>query len=311
MISTVFFGTDKTAAHILQGIQGEGFEVVLAVTRPPSKSGRGRVFKKTSVHKLCEFEGIKCLQPRKPEKEEIAYYIEMSRAQIAIIASYGLFIPSELISICKIPFVNYHPSMIPLYRGAAPAARAIMNGESQTGVTLMEVTEEMDAGDIIAQEKDVIYEHEDCGELEARLADLGIRLIRETIPSFLEGSVGKKPQDSSYATYALPIRKEELEIDWSGNAAEIRNKIRGLSPKYGAYTIFRGKRLKIWKALATEEAMGSKPGELSLKGKEGIIARASSGGIELLEVQPEGKARMNTAAFRSGYRPQSGELFGA
>jgi methionyl-tRNA formyltransferase len=231
----------------------------------------------------------------------------MSPDVIALVA-FGQILSKELLDLPRLGAINLHASLLPKYRGVAPINWAIVNGETETGVTTMYMAEKVDAGEIILTRKTPIHEHETAGELYVRLAEIGAELLAETMGLVARGEAPRVPQESSGASYARKLRKRDGEIDWSEAAPGIANRIRGMTPWPGAFTWYRGKSLKILEARAcSEPTRAGEPGEiLTIDEDRGIEVAAGTGSVLLLCLKPEGRRQMDAASFARGYRPRPG-----
>lgn len=304
----------------LERLHREGYPLLSVVSQPPKPAGRGMQLHKTPVHAVAESLGLPVLTPLRARDPEFIEQIRALAPDLIVLAAYGKILPPSLLAIAPLGNWNLHASLLPRYRGAAPIQYALLNGDRETGVTLMEMVAEMDAGDIYLQVVEPISPEDDAGTLEARLAQRAADLLMEGLQRLQAGTLTRTPQNHAEATYAPLIHKEDAHIRWAEPAERCWNRIRAFSPRPGAYTFWRGKLLKIWKAevaLAAEGDTGSPhPGDGSAAGGEGIIlstdpdnflVACGQGALRLLQVQPENRTRMEIRAFVNGYRPQVGE----
>ncbi len=294
----VFVGTSEFALLPLEAVS-RAAEVPLVVTQPDRPRGRGRKLLPTPV-KLKALElGIDVVSPERIKDAEDA--IRNADPDVLVVVSYGQIIPRSILDIPGVGALNIHPSLLPKYRGAAPIQRAIMNGEKTTGVTIMWMNERLDAGDIFFQKEVEIGEDETYGELHDRLSELSAEMIVDALKRIEKGDVVRIPQNEEEATYAKPIAKEETFIDWKEGAERICNKIRALSPKPGAVAVISGSRFKIYRAKPCEGE--GEPGEILEKDvRKGVLKIAcGDGAVFVLEIQPEGKKKMDIASFLRGY----------
>lgn len=288
---------------------------------------------KTPVHELAETLGLTVLTPQRARDPEFIEQIRALAPDLLVLASYGKILPQSLLEIAPLGNWNLHASLLPKYRSASPIQYAILNGESETGVSLMEMVREMDAGDVYLQVREPILPDDDYGSLETRLAQRAADLLMEGLERLQSGTLTRTPQNHAEATYAPLITKEDCHIRWNEPAKRCRNRIRAFSPKPGAYAYWRGKMLKIWKAEEVDDyalTPSSSPtpwergsdsplahgvGEGGVGGEGAILSTApdhflvacGEGALRLLEVQPESRPRMDIRAFVNGYRPQVGE----
>lgn len=265
---------------------------------------------KTPVHALADSLQLLVLTPARARDPQFLDQVRALQPDLIVLAAYGKILPSGLLQIAPLGNWNLHPSLLPRYRGASPIQYALLNGEHETGVTLMEMTDEMDAGDIYLQVVEPIYLDEDAGHLEARLAQRAGDLLMEGLSRLSAGTLSRTPQDHSQATYTRLIEKEDAHIRWDETAERCANRIRAFSPKPGAYTTFRGKRLKLWRATPMPFAHTQPPGTILQIQPNALLVACGHDALALSEVQPESRARMPIEAFVNGYRPQVGELLG-
>lgn len=291
----------------LQRLVQAGEQVLLVVSQPPKPAGRGMRFTKTPVHDYAESIGLSVLTPARARDPEFVEQIRALAPDLIVLASYGKILPQSLLEIAPLGNWNLHASLLPRYRGAAPIQYALLNGEQETGVTLMEMVAEMDAGDIYLQVVEPILPEDDSGTLSKRLAQRAGELLMEGLARLRTGTLTRTPQDATLATYAPLIRKADTQIHWEEPAQRCHNRVRAFSPKPGAFTHFRGKMLKVWRTAVVEEPHDTEPGTILQAGAEGILVACGQGSLRLLEVQPESRARMEIRAFLNGYRPQVGE----
>jgi methionyl-tRNA formyltransferase len=308
-LDLVFCGTPAFAVPTLEKIAAAGHKVHLVVTQPDRPKGRGLELIASPVKQSALRSGLPILQPEKIKtNEDFRAQLTSIRPDAIIVVGYGRIIPQWMIDLPRFGNINLHASLLPKYRGAAPIQWAIAQGEKITGVTTMRIDAGLDTGDILLQ-NELPIEFEDTAEtLGPRLAAVGADLIVETLRSLQEGSVHSRPQDNAHATLAPILKKEDGIVDFSRPATEIFNHIRGFQPWPGVYTKFRGKSLRIWKALPAAEA--SAPAQLRLLGNRVIVGCGENTSLKLLEVQLEGKKRTSARDFLHGYRPAEGEQLG-
>lgn len=303
-MNVIFFGTPKFAVVSLNKLVNSPHKVLAVVTQPDKPKGRGQKLIPSPVKLVASENNIEILQPQK--LTDIKEELERLNADVFVVVAYGKLLPSWILNMAPYKCVNIHPSLLPRYRGAAPIERAIMNGDPKTGVTTMQLSEGMDDGPIYLQEEIEIGENENAGSLKKRLSALSADLLFRTLEGLAAGYVEPVEQDHSRATVIEKLTKEEEKIDWNDTALNIHNKIRALSTKPGAYTFFRGKRIKIFGTTYNQETKGM-PGEIASVQKDTFEVAASDGGINILTVQPEGKNPMTASEFIRGYKPQPGE----
>jgi methionyl-tRNA formyltransferase len=304
----LFFGSGAFAVPALKRLHAADYPLLGVVSQPPKPAGRGMHLTKTPVHQVAESLGLPVWTPERCRNPAFIEQVRTLAPDLIVLAAYGKILPAELLQIAPLGNWNLHPSLLPKYRGAAPIQHAILNGETETGVTLMEMTPEMDAGDIYLQVVEPIDPAEDAGMVEQRLAERAASLLLEGLERLRQGTLTRTPQDHSQATYAPLIRKEDTFIRWEEPAEQCHNRVRAFSPKPGACTYWRGKLLKIWRTepIPSPEVPGE-PGVLLQVHADGLVVACGRGALRILELQPENRARMSAKAFINGYRPQPGE----
>jgi len=300
---TIFMGTSRFAVPALEKLV-ECFSVAAVVTRKDKPGGRGKKTVVSPVKQRAVELGLPVLQPEKLDRQTITRLSRLD-PDLIVTAAYGLILPEELLKTPRWGCLNIHPSLLPRYRGAAPIQRALMRGEKVTGVSIYLMDEGMDTGPLLKQKRMFIKEEEDAGGLSERLALEGASLLIEVIPIWIKGQLSPRPQQGK-PIYAPPISREEERIDWQRQADQIQNQIRGLSPAPGAYTYWKGKRLKIWQAKAL-------PGE----GDPGMVISVSpfrvatgKGLLEVKKLQLEGKRAITSEEFCRGYRVELEDYVG-
>jgi len=301
MARVVFFGTPSFGVPILRALI-QHHEVPAVVTQPDRPAGRGRKLQSPPVKELAEKEGIRVLQPAnlRRDQETIATLQKLG-ADIFVIAAYGQILRPNVLHIPPYGCIGVHASLLPKLRGAAPITAAILQGEKETGITLMLTDEGMDTGPIIAQRKIQIAPDETTETLSAKLAQLGAELLIETLPAWLAGQIEPIPQDESQATYAPRIKKEDGRILWHHSATEIDRQIRAFTPWPGTYCYWQGKPLKILKARPLQAESPAPPG--TVIEHKGEIAVTTGEGLLILErVQLAGKRAMEIQDFIRGQR---------
>lgn len=298
---SLFFGTPDFAVPIAQATS-EVTELVAVVTQPDRPKGRGRAPAPPPVKLWAEERGIPVYQPLKLRDGTLAEALSVYRPEVAVVAAYGRILPKDLLELPRRGCLNVHASILPKYRGAAPIQWAIAEGERETGVTLMQMDEGLDTGDVLAIETIPIENTDTAGSLHDKLSDLGAKLIRDKLPAFLRGELQPQKQDDSRATLAPILKKEDGRIDFSLPAEKLDQRIRGFSPWPGAFTYLRpGEEglLKIRRARPHPIAIESTPGKVvSLKPL--LVAAGEGSALEILEAQPEGRRSMDADALRAG-----------
>jgi len=304
-----FFGTPDIASHVLQRLCRE-HEVVFLVAPEDKRCGRNLKVQHCASKELAACEDIPVLQPKTLKDPEFLEEIKTYKADIFVVVAYGKLIPRSIFALPEFGTINLHPSLLPQYRGAAPVEWALINGESETGVTVQMINEELDAGDIVLQEKILLDDTINSAELYELVMPIGEELVLKSIEILSRGRDMLIPQDHSMATHCAKIDRETARIVWNKSSLEIHNLVRGLNPKPAAWTTFRQMNIKIWKTLPfNDEAITLQPGELLKYHKKRLLAGTGSGIIEILEIQPENKKRMDALAFINGYRLAEKETF--
>lgn len=300
----VFMGTASFSKEVLQRLIDEGYPVVAVVTQPDRKVGRKKEIKMPEVKELALVHNIKVLQPHsiKEEYEEIVAL----QADLIITAAYGQIIPEVILQSAKIAAINVHASLLPQYRGGAPVHQAIIDGQKQTGVTIMYMVKKMDAGNIISQATIDILDSDTTGELYDKLAVLGADLLVKTLPSIIEGSNASIVQDETKVSYAPVITREKEKIDFSKNVEAVYNQVRGLCPWPGGYTMYLGKTVKIWAGKihhcqnASKHHAHQEAGTIVKLFEDAIGVKTGDGIYLITELQLEGKKRMLVKEYLHG-----------
>ncbi len=306
----VFMGTPDFAAGILEAVVLAGHEVVLAVSQPDKPKGRGKALQFPTVKEYAISQGIEVYQPRKVREAECVEFIRERQPEIIVVAAFGQILPKELLDLPKYGCINVHASLLPKYRGAAPIQWAVINGDKVSGVTIMRMDVGLDTGDIIETAETEISPEETGGSLFDKLEKLGAKLLVETMEKIENGTARYTKQEESQASHVGMIDKSMGDIDWKKSAVEIENLIRGLNPWPSAYTRLNGKTLKIWKALPEPGGEPQKAGCVYLVNKKELKIHTGDGVLSLLEVQLEGKKRMDIPSFLRGYEVLSNAKLG-
>ncbi len=318
-LKLLFMGTPLFAIPSLEQLYSGENSLSAVVTQPDRPSGRGRVLRPAPVKQWALEHEIPVLQPERLKNGTFFHKIEAFAPDLIVVVAYGLILPPELLQLPPLGCINLHASLLPAYRGAAPIERAVMEGAKETGVTIISLARELDAGDIILQERQPLALTDTAGDLNERLAAAGARMLQLAVDQIAAGKVRRQPQDHSLATYAPPLSHGEALLDWSEDAFSLYNRIRGLNPRPGAYTTYRGKRLKVWRAAPPEEeetrivsgTSAPPPGSIiSIEGGRLIVAAGGGSSLELLELQPAGRKRVAAADCCRGYRLAAGERLG-
>lgn len=307
----IFMGTPDFAVPTLEAlIDEEGIEVVAVVTQPDRKVGRKQQLTPPPVKQLAQKEGVFVLQAEHLRGSEAEQKIVDLAPDLIITAAYGQIVSRKVLQATRLGAVNLHGSLLPKYRGAAPIQYALRNGEEVTGITLMYMSEQMDAGDIIAQAKIMIEDDDDAGSLFHKLSLLARDVLLSQLDDLFNQTNQRKPQDEAQVSYAPMIKKEQEQIDWTENARFIHGKVRALSPTPGAYTYLDNERFKIWRASLSPVITKGTPGEIiKVTDDELIVACGGQTSLALEEVQPAGKRRMSVNQYLNGQRLEEGGQF--
>lgn len=307
----VFMGTPDFAVGTLKAlIDCERYEVAAVFTQPDKPKGRGKALQMTPVKAVALEAGIPVYQPAKIREPQWLEALKEMNPDAIIVVAFGQIIPKEILELPPYGCINVHGSLLPKYRGAAPIQWAVIDGEKESGVTTMKMDAGVDTGDMIKKETVVLAEDETGGSLFDKLSAAGAGLLIQTLDAVSDGTAQyvKQPEQSP-TPYAAMLTKADGRIDWAKSAREIECLIRGLNPWPSAYTMYRGKTLKIW-AASVEEGSGSEPGRAVSVSKTELKIQTGDGLLVIRELQPEGKKRMSCDAFLRGYPVEPGELFG-
>ena len=296
-----FMGTPDFAACSLKALLDAGFEVVGVFTQPDKPVGRKQIMEAPPVKRLALEHGLPVYQPRKMRDGTAAGIIRDAAPDVLAVVAYGRILPADILAIPPLGCVNIHGSLLPRYRGAAPIQWAVINGESETGVTAQYMAEALDAGDIIDVRKTAILPGETAGELFERLAPLGAELLVDTLRHIESGTAGRTPQMEAEATYAPPLTRELAALDFTLSGRLVVSKILGLDPWPVATAEIGGERFKIFKAFNTEKNVSAAPGTVLSAGKAGIEIAVSDGSVTVTELQAPGGKRMAAADYLRGH----------
>ena len=306
----IFMGTPDFAVGTLEAIIEAGHEVLLVVTQPDKPKGRSGALQYTPVKECALAHGIEVFQPTKIRLEENVEFLRKYEADIFVVAAFGQILPKSILDMPKYGCINVHASLLPKYRGAAPIQWAVINGDPVTGVTIQQMDIGVDTGDIILTKELAISEEETGGGLFDKLAVVGAEACIEALEQIANGTATRTPQNHAEATHVSMISKEFGNIDWDKSATEIERLIRGLNPWPSAYTKLDGKTFKIWKAKVVSAENEYATGFIIHVGKGQMEVQTGNGVLSLLEVQLEGKKRMEVDAFLRGYHVDEGTFLG-
>ncbi|MBN9660458.1 MAG: methionyl-tRNA formyltransferase [Acidobacteria bacterium] len=305
----VFLGTPQFAVPTLEAVVRAGHEVAAVYTQPDRPKGRGQELALSPVKEAALRLGLEVRQPERVRRcvDELAAI----QADAMVVVGYGQIIPQNIIDLPRYGIINVHASLLPKYRGAGPIQWSIANGETVTGVTTMMINAGLDTGDMLLKAETPIGPEETALEVGPRLAVLGAELLVETLNGLLAGTITRVPQNDAEATLAPILKRDDGLIDWNQPAAVIHNRARGFLPWPGAWTSFRGVRFNVWRCRVASEGPGDRsPGAIYASGRKLYAACGASTALELLEIQVEGRKRVDAAAFLNGQRLSDTELLG-
>ncbi len=304
----VFMGSPDFAVPSLERLVADGHTVPLVVTQPDRPAGRGRDLRSPAVKCVAERLGLALAQPERVGASQVLASLHEARPDIAVVVAFGQFLPRAVRELPPLGCINVHASLLPRYRGAAPIHRALMAGETETGVTVMRVEEHMDAGPILLQRTCPIRPEDDAGSLHDRLAGLGAAALADAIRLLAAGAGRWVPQDHAQASLAPKLGDADCRMALAGDPAPLVNRIRGLSPAPGAYLpLADGQRLRLLKAEV--RAASGPPGTILAIEDAAVVVATGGGAVALLEVQPAGKRRMSAAEFARGRRLRVGASY--
>ena len=312
----VFFGTPRFAVPTLQLLFDSPHTVAGVVTQPDRPRGRGQKVTYAPVKELALERSVPVFQPDRLKPPDVAETLSAWRADVAVVAAYGRIIPEHLLTIPRLGTINVHASLLPKYRGAAPVHRAVMNGDRETGVTIMRVVKELDAGPMFAKVTRPIALDETSDVVEDALAARGAELLLAVLEQMATGTAREEPQDDTQSTYAHRLTKEEGLIDWSKPSLAIHNRVRGLYPWPHAHTYLNGARLIVLRTIADLTVIKPRrspefqPGTIVSVTPDAIhVATGNGEQLAIVEVQPEGRRRMTAHDFATGHRVAAGDVF--
>lgn len=309
MTKIVFMGTPAFSVPILRMLVEEGYEVISVVTQPDRPVGRKKVLTPTPVKEEALRLGLPVYQPEKLKNPDELQVVLDLKPDLIVTAAFGQILPTAILEAPKLGAINVHASLLPAYRGGAPIHQAIIDGQTETGVTIMYMVDRLDAGDIISQTAVEIGKTDHTGSMFEKLSAAGTQLLKETLPSIVEGTNKRIPQDEEKVTFARNISREQERIDWSKSAQAIYNQVRGLHPWPVAYTTFKDANMKIWWTEEADSSKTGKSGEVVELTDEAILVQTGEGILALTEIQPAGKKRMSAQDYLKGPKIQVGDLF--
>jgi len=307
----IFFGTSSFATSPLLSLIRSEHKMLAVVTQPDKKSGRGLVKSFSPAKLIAQKYDLSVYQPKNVASKDFINTLEALKADVFVVAAFGQILPKEVLSIPKLYSINIHPSLLPKYRGAAPVNWAILKGEKISGVTIFKMTEEMDAGDIIAAKKVDINDDDTALSLGDKLSKVSSELLMHTLKAIEKKKVHPIAQNSQEASYAPKLKKSDGCISWGKTSKEILNHIKGMIPWPAAYTHVDRRLIKVWKikVLDNEAKADVEPGTVMRADNEGIVVRTKDGAVLIYELQPEGKKKMTAAAYCRGHKIEPGKRF--
>ena len=304
----VYMGTPDFSVPPLEKMIEAGHDIVAVVTQPDKPKGRSDKLVPSPVKECALKHGIQILQPKKIREPEVVEELKNLGADIFVVAAFGQILSQEVLDIPKFGCVNIHASLLPKYRGAAPIQMCILNGDTTTGVTIMQMNAGMDTGDILIAKEIQIDDEDTAGTLFDKLMYLGADLIVEALPKIENGELIPVPQDEDKSTKCGKINKEMGHINWKMSSGKIQNVVRAMSPWPSAFTGLNGKMLKLWKVKAWREKAKGEPGTIGEVNKDSILINTGDGMLEVFELQLEGKKRMQVKDFLLGYPLKVGDI---
>ncbi len=304
ILRVVFMGSAALSCASLRALLDSPLiQTVGVVTQPDRPKGRHLKPQPSPVKELAMRAGLPVLQPQRAREPGFADALGQLELDLVVVAAFGQILPERILTLPRFGCINLHTSLLPKYRGAAPIQWAILNGEQETGVTIMKMDAGLDTGDILAQTTTPIAPEETSETLHDRLASMGAELLLQTIPDYVDGKISPRPQPAQGASYAPKIGKQDGAIDWTGRASELRNRVRALVPWPGAFTHFTDHRqshlLKIWHAEQSQEP--GAPGQILRADKAGILVGCGQGSLRITQLQLEGGRRLTAQEFIAGH----------
>jgi methionyl-tRNA formyltransferase len=313
-VRVLFWGTSAFAGPSLRALVGEGFDVCAVITQPDRPRGRSRsTLVPSLIKEIAVAEGIPVLQPEKPRGAEFLDELRALEPDLSVVVAYGHILLKEVIELPVQGTVNVHASLLPKLRGAAPIQAAIREGFIETGVTIMRMVPALDAGPIILQARTPIAEDETAGELELRLSELGALALIEALTLITLNEASEREQNDDAATYAPKIERDMARVPWEEGCGVVARHIRAYDPKPGAFTVRRGEELKLFGAIATDEAGdegGARAGQVLEIDRTGMLVACGDGAVRVLQVQAPGKRRISPLEFARGRGVAIGDILG-
>lgn len=304
----IFAGTPVFAATALDALIQQHHDIVLVLTQPDRPAGRGMKVTASAVKLSAQTHGLKLMQPQSLKDNAILEQLRETNADLMIVAAYGLILPESVLTLPRLGCLNIHASLLPRWRGAAPIQRAILAGDHETGITIMQMDAGLDTGPMLLKESIAIAHDDTAQTLHDKLSQLGAHAIIKALALMQQNRLIPTAQDEALACYARKISKDEALIDWNKTAAQIDRAIRAYNPAPGAYTTFRGHAIKIWQASVIAQD-ADRPGKIIAIEREGIIVACGTGSIRLEMIQKSGGKRLSAAEFLTGFKLHAGDFF--
>ncbi|MNM94769.1 Methionyl-tRNA formyltransferase [compost metagenome] len=312
-MNIVFMGTPDFAVPSLETLLTEGYNIVAVVTQPDRPQGRKKVLTPTPVKEAALRHGLPVLQPQRMRSPEAVEELAAYKPDVIVTAAYGQILPKAVLDLPHYGCLNVHGSLLPKYRGGAPIQRSIINGEKETGITLMYMAEGLDTGDMIAKSVVPIEDEDTSGTLFKKLSLAGAALLKEQLPLVIDGRAKRIPQNDEESTYARNLTREDERIPWSDSSRAIYNRVRGLVPFAGGFTLWNGEVFKVWEVAKPRDGASTggnqAPGTVLGFTDQGIEVQTGDGSVILTKVQPAGKKAMDAAEFLRGGVLKKGEVF--
>ncbi len=305
----IFMGTPDFAVPSLKSLIDSDHDIVAVVTQPDKKKGRGKKFSPPPIKIIAERAGVTVLQPTKIKTAEFQDTLRSFKPDLIVVVAYGRILPAEILTLPPLGCINVHGSLLPRHRGAAPIQWAVLQGDNEAGVTIMQMDVGMDTGDILLPAAIEVDKEETAGSLFNKVAKLGAETLTKALQLLLEGKLQAISQDHDIATKAPPLKKEQGLIDWSKAAIEIHRQIRGMDPWPSAYTFLDGKRFRLFSPKVVYKTCDLSPGSILLANREGLLIATGKDMLLIRELQPEGKKRMVVESFLCGHPLQPSSQF--
>ncbi|MCR4896820.1 MAG: methionyl-tRNA formyltransferase [Lachnospiraceae bacterium] len=306
----IFMGTPDFAVGSLESLIAAGHEIALVVTQPDRAKGRSDKLVFSPVKECALRHGLEVFQPEKVKTPEAVEVLRGVAPDLIVVAAFGQILSKEILELPKYGCINVHASLLPKYRGASPIQHVILNGEERSGITIMEMNEGLDTGDILLQKELVLAADETFETLHDRLAELGGRAITEALEALEKGSLTARPQREDESCYAPLIRKSMGKLDFSRDAVSLDRQVRAMNPWPGAYTMYDGKMMKIYRVALSDVNTKAAPGTVLFVDRDSFTVACAQGSLKILELQMEGKKRMDCSAFLLGSSLEEGTVLG-